>query len=448
MLSRRSLLAASAATAAAAGLATLARAQDTLAVTAKGYGPLLPDPAKLLDVPKGFSYAIVSRQGETMSDGLLVPRRFDGMASFKAPSGDIVLVRNHELMSADPAAGPFGANYALLKEEHRGLLYDRGAGGQLPQGGTTTLVLDAKSLAVKYQALSLGGTIANCAGGATPWGSWLSCEETIETVGEWRARDHGYVFEVPGTMPSPAVPLPLKAMGRFSHEACAVDPRTGIVYLTEDENDGLFYRFLPKVKGQLLEGGKLQALALPGRPRVSTGTGAALGRSQAVTWVDLPDPNLPKTTKAAEPAARFVRGEGMAVGRDGIYFACTEGGRAKRGQIWRYTPSRAEGQPGERSAPGQLTLIAEPNDTALLDMPDNLIVAPNGDLIICEDGEGGLQVLRGMTSSGRLYAIASMRNSDEFCGACFSPDGKVLFVNLQEAGLTMAIRGPWETRAV
>jgi uncharacterized protein len=450
MFSRRQALATSGAGLALLGLARLANAQSLTNQEARGFGPLEPDANNLIALPKGFNYQIISRAGETMSDGLLVPKNCDGMGSFITPAGDIALVRNHEIKGAQGEDGPFGAQYALLKEDHRGLMYDRGVDGLMPQGGTTTLVLDAKTLAVKYQALSLAGTSTNCAGGTTPWGTWLSCEETVETAGDYRAKDHGYVFEVPGTLPAPAVPLPLKALGRFRHEAAIVDPRTGVVYLTEDEQDGLFYRMLPRVKGQLLEGGVLQALCVVGKPGVSTGLsqkiGLSLGKPVNVTWVDLPNTNLPKESKEAKAAARFVRGEGLALGKDGIYFSATQGGSAKRGQIWRYKPARQEGQAGEKAAPGMLSLIAEPNAQAILDMPDNLTYAPFGDLIICEDGLDKEQLLRGLTPQGKLYPLAKRLAADEFCGACFSHDGRYLFVNLQVSGLTLAISGPWQSR--
>src|SRR3546814_2570640 len=116
---------------------------------------------------------------------------------------------------------------------------------------------------VKSEHLSLAGTAINCAGGVTPWGSWLSCEEAFLDSD----KPHGYVFEVPASARGMVDPLPLKALGRFRHEAAAVDPRTGIVYLTEDRDDGLFYRLLPERKGRLAAGGRFQVLAFSERER-------------------------------------------------------------------------------------------------------------------------------------------------------------------------------------
>jgi secreted PhoX family phosphatase len=253
-----------------------------------------------------------------------------------------------------------------------------------------------------------------------------------------------------------ANPEPLKALGRFRHEAVAVDPRSGVVYQTEDLNDGCIYRFIPHQAGRLAAGGKLQALAIHDRKSLDTRNWpdgspgdhhVDVGRSLPVAWVDLdqidaPDDDLRLRAQAAG-AARFARGEGMWYGRDAVYFCCTNGGRIKAGQVWRYVPSPHEGQPGEAGDPGRLELFVEPNDTNLLENGDNITVAPWGDLVICEDGEG-IQHLVGVTPAGELYKIGRTRLAhDEFAGATFSPDGRTLFVNLQGAGLTLAITGPW-----
>ncbi len=143
-------------------------------------------------------------------------------------------------------------------------------------------------------------------------------------------------------------------------------------------------------------------------------------------------------------AARFARGEGMWLGADGIYFACTSGGKEEDGQIWRYIPSPQEGTKDERKDPGKIELFVEPNNSNLVKNADNLTAAPWGDLIVCEDRDGDVIRLIGVTPQGKLYTFANSHQNTEFAGVCFSPDGSTLFVNAQDAGRTFAITGPWQ----
>ncbi|MGH2897531.1 MAG: alkaline phosphatase PhoX, partial [Solirubrobacteraceae bacterium] len=224
---------------------------------------LVPDPNRLLALAPGFSYRVIARTGDAMSDGLLMPGCPDGSGAFSGPSGRVILVRNHELTQDHVKTSAFGATRERLGRVASERLYDVGPGGVPQLGGTTTLLYDPATGAVEKSWLSLGGTVRNCAGGPTPWGSWLSCEEFTGRAGGSYARDHGYVFEVPATAePSLAPARPLLAMGRMNHEAAMVDPASGIVYLTEDRGESLFYRFIPDVPGKLERGGKLQALRL------------------------------------------------------------------------------------------------------------------------------------------------------------------------------------------
>lgn len=420
-----------------------------------GYGPLLPDPAGILSLPKGFSYKIISRRGEPMSDGLLTPGKPDGMATFQAENGRTIIVRNHENSPKWLKEGAFGEENQLLSSLRKEDFYDFGQGKTPSLGGTTTLVYDEKEQRVLSQYLSLAGTNRNCAGGPTPWNSWITCEEDVTRAGATGEQDHGYNFEVPATEKIGIVrPVPLKAMGRFNHEAIAVDPRTGIVYQTEDRADGLIYRFIPETPGQLHKGGRLQALVLKDKKSADTRNWAELtgekfpvGQEIAVEWMDLDETDSPnddlRMRGFAAGAARFARGEGMWFGKNEVFFACTNGGLIQKGQIFKYIPSPAEGTPEEASQPGRLVLFAEPNDTDIVQNCDNLTVAPWGDVVTCEDNESPFIV--GITPSGSFYKIAHNTGfASEFAGVVFSPGGKTLFVNIQHEGLTVAITGPWQ----
>jgi len=419
---------------------------------APGYGPLSPDPGGILDLSPGFSYRVLSRTGDPMQDGFQVPGAPDGMATFAA-NGKTILIRNHELTTAPPEEGPFGADNHLLSRLGPEQFYDRGRGIAPCLGGTSTLVLDSVTGQVERQYLSLAGTVRNCAGGATPWGSWITCEETVQAAEDNFERHHGYNFEIPATVqPAVAPPLPLKQMGRFNHEAIAVDPASGIVYQTEDRGDGLLYRYIPKQPAKLAAGGRLQALVVRDQKSLDTRNWnedlVTPGHSMAVEWIDITDVEAPKDDLRfqgfAAGAALFTRGEGMWYGNKTIYFACTDGGKARKGQIWQYTPSTAEGTPQEQASPGKLELFIEPNHSVLVDNADNLTVAPWGDLIICEDGPEA-QYLVGVTPAGQIYKFGhNVLNNSEFAGAVFSPDGTTLFVNIQRPGLTLAITGPWQ----
>jgi secreted PhoX family phosphatase len=309
------------------------------------------------------------------------------------------------------------------------------------------LVLDAQTLAVEREYRSLAGTIRNCAGGVTPWGSWLTCEESVDKADGRINRDHGWVFEVPADAGGLVDPVPLKAMGRFNHEAAAVDPATGIVYLTEDRNDSLLYRFIPAVRGRLAEGGKLQALVLDGTAPDTRNWDRPImnPRSwQDVRWVDLDEVEAPeddlRLRGAAQGAALFARGEGIWMGEGELYFCCTSGGAAKLGQIFRLRPDAGGGA-------DRMQLFFESTSTDQFNYGDNLCVGPNGHLVVCEDQYIAplANHLRGITPQGQAYPLAFLREQTEWAGACFSPDGRTLFVNLYSPTRTLAITGPWIT---
>jgi secreted PhoX family phosphatase len=406
----------------------------------RGYGDLQKDPRGMLDLPKGFRYAMLSAEKEPMKTGGLVPSGHDGMAAFDAGNGQTVLVRNHELNLDDVAED------GLQPVRHvSGRTYD----AEALAGGTTTLLVGADRKLIK-DWVSLAGTVTNCAGGATPWGTWLTCEEDFETLG----KPHGYVFEVDPFRGGN--PLPILGMGRFEHEAAAFDAQ-GIVYLTEDADSpfGCLYRFVPNRPfggcGSLHAGGTLAALAVPGLgPDLSVVQN--VGMVLKATWIDVPNANpgdsdMPvREQVVALGATQIQKAEGVWTGTDGcIWFVCSYGGgpdaedesdrsaAAHSGQIWKYDPL----------AQTLELVVLFPIGTPF-DGPDNITVGPHGFAVACTDGEDD-QWLVGITDEGRVFPFGlNAYNGREFAGATFSPDGRTLFVNLQgPPGLTYAIWGPW-----
>ncbi|HEX6289092.1 MAG TPA: alkaline phosphatase PhoX [Herpetosiphonaceae bacterium] len=420
-----------------------------------GYGPVYPRPARntgevLLALPEGFEYTVLSRTGSIMSNGRPTPPVFDGMAAFPV-NGQVRLVRNHEIRN------PIGTPGVAMGDQSKA--YDPLAGG-----GTTTLIVDPQTRALVGDFVSLGGTLVNCAGGPTPWGTWISCEETTlgrrklfgpggRLFGGGFAQEHGYCFEVSTAADDQTPGVALRAMGRFVHEAVAVDPDTGIVYETEDQISAGFYRFIPDQPGNLAAGGRLQMLAIKDRPGYDTRQGQRMGKPLPVTWVDISDPDPTNADLnplavyqqgIAQGAATFARLEGCWYGNGSVFLNATSGGDRRLGQVWEYRPRGNSG--------GQLILLFESPSADVLDAPDNLCVSPRGGLVLCEDGRGD-QYVRGLTQDGRIFDIAQNLayvngSANEFAGATFSPDGETLFVNIQNPGLTFAIWGPWSEGAL
>ena len=399
------------------------------------YGPLVPDPAGMLDLPRGFSYRLLSSLGNAMTDGCTVPDKADGMGCFSLGNNEIVLIRNHELVPADDAGGVLAKGFGTRD-------------GAIVPGGTTSIVLDATTLEVKREFRSLAGTIRNCSGGITPWGSWLTCEEAPtgpgQRFGEGLAENHGWVFEVPANATGLIDAVPLKAMGRFNHEAACVDPRTGIVYLSEDRDDSVLYRFVPTTPGRLGDGGLLQAMVVEGLSDTRNWTSAdmAVGSRHTVRWIDCDDVESPnddlRSRAAAKGAAVVARGEGIHTGTDEIFVCSTNGGQRKLGQIFRLVP-------GTGGEPDQIELFFESQSKDQFNYGDNLTVGPNGHLIVCEDQYTEVvdNHLRGITPDGRAYTLGRLRMQTELAGGCFSPDGKWFFVNAYSPTRTLAITGPW-----
>jgi uncharacterized protein len=487
-VSRRSLLGGAAAgvgLSVAGSLEAFARPHPGRPLTDAGYGPLVPDPANLLALPAGFSYRVVAQSGVTPTRTGLFPGDPDGMGVFPNPGGGSALICNHEISSAERPAVPTDP----------GLTYDANS-----TGGTSTITVDQSGNRVEIYT-SLAGTDNNCAGGITPWGTWLTCEETERRAGTLVTRavaqpgpppvpavtvrllkDHGYVFEVdPASQDANQgkASVALTFLGRFSHEAVAVDPDTNDIYLTEDavNPNGLYYRWQPPQGfvgriGALRElaesegptAGRLQAMSCyRGRRHiVDLSEATEVGTRYRVRWFDVPDriagpvgAPVPRTQAYAGPITRSRKLEGQWWANGGAYFVASyarplETGdgslNAHDGQVWFFDPRR---QTITLKTLFGFRPPVTPEPEGVWNGPDNITVSPHGGMIVAEDG-AGKQHLIGVTERGRLYALA--RNDQpangEFCGPAFSADGNVLFVNTQAAtyGATYAITGPWRRR--
>lgn len=441
-------------------IAAAAPVHGVVAKPGHGFGKLNPDRARVIDLPDNFEYRVIARAGEQMADGLLTPGQADGMAAFAGINGRINLVCNHEVAAQEQQLGPFGHKLERLDRVDPTRLYDRGNGITPGAGGTSTIIYNPITRQKERQFLSLAGTEWNCAGGPTPWGSWLSCEETFFDAGRslvsgtWinREKNHGYVFEVPAAATGLVKPVPIKDMGRFEHEAAAVDPASGVVYLTEDRHRSLLYRYVPAVPGKLHRGGRLQALAVTAHAGFDTrnwddDTSLQPLDWMDVRWIDMRDVDGNKNDLRLRGydagAARFARGEGLCFADGSIFMTCTIGGPDRLGQVFEYRISPDEGTDNELHHPGRLRLLAESNRHSILRHADNIVMSPWGDLIVCEDTAGNCNLI-GIKPDGTHYYLAgNAYNDSEFAGVCFAPDGRTMFVNIQKSGLTLAINGPW-----
>ncbi len=411
---RRSFLQATGlvATVAATGIARRAAAAEP------DWGEIIRPEEGYLAVPEGFTVTLLQSLGDTMSDGYRVPGRPDGMACFEDADGNWVLLRNHELSGTDRAESPFPEGVEPPEES-----FDPDE-----VGGVTRLVIDPETLAVLSSNLVLTGTVRNCAGGPSPWG-WLSCEESVTS-------GHGYVFRCPVDADRVAPPEKIDAYGRFNHEAVAIDPNGNVAYLTEDRGDSALYRFVPDDPAEPFGAGRLQAMVVADADAFDTSADMAVGDVVAITWVDIEETDPPADTMRFEArgkgAALVRRGEGIWFHGGVVWVCSTSGGPTEGGQIFRLDP-----------AAGTLELVARSESRLELDMPDNVAVAPWGQVFMSEDGLLPAHV-RAIARDGSVVTFArNVFSPSELAGVCFSPDGSTMFVNIQVEGLTLAVQGPW-----
>lgn len=425
-------------------------APDRKAAGEPGYGPLVPDPAGLLALPAGFSYSLLAQTGvTTLESGEPTPDRTDGTACFVRHGGNgSVLVVNHEN----------GGQLNQIGVPHlEGLTYDTGRAF----GGTTNLEVDKDGNRVREYA-SLAGTFVNCAGGKTPWHTWLSCEETeaVPNRANQLLQRHGYVFEVdPYDQDANRDPKPLKLLGRFAHEALTVDPDTHVIYETEDATapNGLLYRWTPPDSALPLEKGSLRALpddagTLEAMRASEAGTfvpdlsvATEPGTTYDVTWVPVPERDAAVQSLRAQvtTATRSRKLEGCWWGDGGAYVVAsfarlTDGSAAQHdGQVWFFDPLT-------QTFTLKLWFAFTPSDQDTdVDGPDNITISPYGGVILAEDG-GGIQHIVGATDAGETFFFARNElNGSEFAGPTFNQDKKTLFLNIYSPGHVFAVTGPW-----
>lgn len=395
-----------------------------------GYGPLVDDPDGMLALPDGFSYRVVTEAGQTSTyEGDPSPGIHDGAAAFAADDGNVLIVLNHEVRG-----GP-GDDGAVAHA--KGLVYRDDA------GGGATIIKTTGEGELLWETVGLAGTSTNCAGGVTPWDTWLTCEETEDD-------GHGWVFEVdPHDLDANQDPRPITALGRFRHEALCVDPDTLVIYLTEDAEgpNGTVYRWLPPSgfrgrSGELKQlddtDGELAAMSCTdedGSLVDDLEHAEQVDTVYTVEWVPVEDRSAENgSLRSMDGISRAQKLEG-AWWSDGGAYLVSSYADSHRGQIWFYDPAE--------STLRLTTTFAAEADGETVEAPDNIVAAPYGGLIVATDGDGDNH-LAGVTADGDAYPIARSQMGSEFTGPTFSPDGRVLFAGIQKPGILFAITGPWE----
>ncbi|HSV38739.1 MAG TPA: alkaline phosphatase PhoX [Nocardioidaceae bacterium] len=444
-----------------------------------------------LHLPKGFSYRSFhdTEQTVTLTDGTVLPGRHDGMGAFVGPDDTVILVRNHELNNPPPALPPgnaFGGPNTPAPYDARAL------------GGTTTIQTTKQGEVIR-SFTSLNGTMMNCSGGIMPWGSWVTCEETVNgpdvgkdftnALNTALQQPHGFIFEVPASVQpggGQSNRQPIRNAGRFSHEAVSFDPVHNHLYLTEDNFafPSGFYRYRPPSNamevGRLDDGGTLEMLKVVGVNNAHLEAHQVQGATYDVEWKVIEEPWREFPYTPGEPAptpndtalqfvgsqghaqgtAFFSRLEGQVFDNGVVFFTSTQGGGAAEtgpeliagfgngsGQVWAYDTNTSK-----------LRCVFQSSGPLVLDFPDNVTTSPSGTLVVCEDNNAD-NFLRGLTPDGELWDIAlnrlrssltgADRSNDEFAGSTFSPDGHTLFVNIQAGrGMSFAIWGPWASIGV
>jgi len=427
-----------------------------------GFGALAYKKGNILSLPGGFTAKVISRAGDVMDDGLLTPAMAYGMGAFASGQDNVILVRNHRIPPGSDSAGAFGKNNINLRRMEKGRVYDDSVGDIACLGGVTTLVYDEKKQAPVQEFLNMTGTINNGCGGATKWNTWVSCENSSLRKGDLDKQnedgvlqqDHGYAFEVSAStaMGQTKEPVPIRSMGRFKRNALLFHPSAPVAYQTEDEINGVMYRYLLPEEGKLSEGGKLQAMVIKNWPSADTRNWECLKSPKFpmhqqfdVEWIDLDDPQSPNDDLRMRAwksgAARFSSAAGIWRHKDQIFIAGSSGGKRGGGQVFRYIPSVDEGRPKEKGA--KIELIFEPNDLSVLQNGYGLIVSPWGDILLSERGQDAR--ITGLTPKGQTYPLAQniAYRGSEIGGLVFSPAGKTLFVSIPHPGVTLAITGPW-----